>query len=51
MFVYVVLFIDEGKIRIIVGKYLGKINVVNLIDVYKILEEGWVIGKLVLEGF
>lgn len=46
-----VLFIDKGCINIIVGKYLGKINVENLMVVYWELEFGMVIGKIVLEGF
>ena len=43
--------IDSGYVKTTVGKRLGKINAVNLIEAHKTLEAGTAIGKIVLEGF
>ena len=48
---HVARLIDDGKIKTTVGKNLGKINAVNLIEAHKMLEAGTAIGKIVLEGF
>jgi NADPH:quinone reductase len=43
--------IDAGRIRTTLGERLGPINAANLKRAHKALEEGHVVGKLVLEGF
>jgi NADPH:quinone reductase len=43
--------IDAGTIRTTLGKNLGKIDAANLREAHRLLEEGRVIGKLVLTGF
>ncbi|MGC3963943.1 MAG: zinc-binding alcohol dehydrogenase family protein [Rhodocyclaceae bacterium] len=43
--------IDDGRIRTTLGERMGKINAANLKRAHKALEEGHVVGKLVLEGF
>ena len=43
--------IETDMLRTTIGANLGKINAANLRRAHKLLEEGHVIGKLVLEGF
>ncbi len=43
--------VDAGTLVTTIGKSLGRINAANLRAAHQMLEEGHVIGKLVLEGF
>jgi len=43
--------VESGVIRTTMKTNLGTINAVNVKRAHKLLEEGHVIGKLVLEGF
>jgi NADPH:quinone reductase-like Zn-dependent oxidoreductase len=43
--------VEAGVIRTTLAQSLGKIDAANLRHAHKLLEEGHVIGKLVLEGW
>lgn len=43
--------VDQGVIQTTVTEIYGAINAANLKAVHALLEQGWVKGKIVLEGF
>ena len=43
--------VDSGQLKSTVGQQLGAINAANLRQAHALLEQGQVIGKLVLAGF